>query len=150
MTNTPIDNILETLAQMPKLHRGIQKNIFKKAIGELQEGISRHHLEILKLLYDEGMLHLAEIADLLFISKSQMTRLIDELIDLGMIVRQPNAQDRRKSNIILADEGKFVVEEFRAKVAESIKTWLSSLNDDELEELSDSLKRLQDIIFKLS
>ncbi len=149
MTNKPINDILETLAQMPKIHRGVQKNVFKKAIGELQEGISRHHLEILKLLYDDGMLHLAEIADLLFISKSQMTRLIDELIELDMVERQPDAVDRRKSNIILKDKGNNVVEEFRAKVGESIKSWLSSLSEEELRELSVSLKRLQDIIFKL-
>jgi len=150
MANKPIDDILETLSQMPKLHRGIQKNIFKKSLGELSEGISRHHLEIMKLLYDEGRLHLAEISDMLFISKSQMTRLIDELIGLEMVERQTDAVDRRKSNIILTNKGEKVVQEVRAKIGEGIKEWLSSLSDDELEKLSASLKIIHDIIFKLS
>ncbi len=149
MVNKPLENVLETLAQMPKLHRGLQKNIFKKVLESLEEGISRHHLEILKLLYEEGTLHVAEIADLLLISKSQMTRLIDELIDRGMVERQQDMQDRRKSNILLTPKGAAIVEKVRAHIQGNIKAWLSSLTDQELGQLSNSLKQIQNIIVKL-
>jgi DNA-binding MarR family transcriptional regulator len=149
MANKPIDDVLETLSQMPKLHRGLQRNIFKKVLESLKEGISRHHLEILKLLYEEGTLHVAEIADLLLISKSQMTRLIDELIRLGMVERQPDTQDRRKSNILLTHKGTAIVKEVRVNIQANIKTWLSSLTDEELRELSTSFKKIQNIIMKL-
>ncbi len=149
MANKPIDDVLDTLSQMPKLHRGLQKNIFKKVLESLEEGISRHHLEILKLLHEEGTLHVAEIADLLLISKSQMTRLIDELINLGMVERQPDTQDRRKSNILLTHKGAAIVEKVRVNTQGNIKTWLSSLTDQELSQLSISLKQIQNIIMKL-
>ena len=149
MANKPIDDILDTLSQMPKLHRGLQKNIFKKVLESLEEGISRHHLEILKLLHEEGTLHVAEIANLLLISKSQMTRLIDELINLGMVKRQSDTQDRRKRNILLTHKGAAIVEKFQENVQRNIKTWLSSLTYQELSELSNSLKQIQNIVLKM-
>jgi len=149
MANKPIDDILETLAQMPVLHRGVQKNIFNKTLQELPEGVSRHHLEILQLLLQEGTLHVAEIAELLFISKSQMTRLIDELISLELIERQPHSQDRRKSNILLTSKGRLLIETIWRRFESNVEEWLSSLDTDELERLSMSLKQIQTIIMKM-
>ncbi len=150
MPNKPIDNVLETLSQMPKLHRGLHKNIFRKVIENLAEGITRHHLEILDLLYEEGTLHMAEIADMLLISKSQMTRLIDELIRREMVERHPDKNDRRKSNVFLTPKGSKTVEEFKKGIEDNIKRWLSSLTDQELSQIATSLKQIQNIIMRLS
>ncbi|MFO8101193.1 MAG: MarR family transcriptional regulator [Dehalococcoidia bacterium] len=150
MPNKPIDDVLDTLAQMPKFHRGLHRNIFRKVIENVAEGITRHHLEILNLLYDEKTLHMAEIADMLLISKSQMTRLIDELINLEMVERHPDKNDRRKSNIVLTPKGSKTVEEFKRGVEDNTKIWLSSLNDEELSRIAASLKQIQNSVMKLS
>ena len=149
MLNNPIDDILETLAQMPILHRRVQKNIFNKTLQELPENVSRHHLEILQLLLQEGTLHVAEIAELLFISKSQMTRLIDELISLDLIERQPHSQDRRKSNILLTNKGHSLIENISKRFQNNVEEWLFSLEQEELEKLLISLKQIQSIVLKM-
>ena len=93
---------------------------------------------------------MAEIGELLLISKSQMTRLIDELINLEMIARQPDVHDRRKSNIMLTSKGEIFIEDVQKNFEGCIKDWLSSLSDEELRELSSSMRRIQEIAFKLA
>ena len=149
MTSDPLNDVLDNLSHMPKIHRTLQQGIFKNALAGFSRDVTRHHLEILKVLRNEGTLHIAEIADLLLISKPQMTRLLDELIELQLVERQPDTEDRRKINITLTDKGQRVSEEFRLNIEESIRTWLSALNDDELRELSNSLKTIGNIISKL-
>ncbi len=149
MKDDPIEDVLDALAQMPKLHRSVQKDIFKQALENLDVDVSRLHLEILKVLYEEGTLHVAEIADLLLISKPQMTHLIDELIELEMVERQPNTIDRRKTNIVLAPKGEAAGKQFRENIRENLRTKLAALNKEQLVELAASLRKIGDVIYPL-
>ncbi|MCP4612070.1 MAG: winged helix-turn-helix transcriptional regulator, partial [Planctomycetes bacterium] len=83
--------------------------------------------------------------DMLLISKPQMTRLIDELIDLGMVERHPDETDRRKINISLTVKGKETVEKFRNTIKGVIKTRLAPLPEKDLVELSTALKTVLEV-----
>jgi DNA-binding MarR family transcriptional regulator len=85
----------------------------------------------------------------LFIAKPQMTHLIDKLINLGMVERLPDKIDRRIINIKLIEKGKTTLEESKNLIRKNIRRKLSCLKDDELKELSVSLKKLRDIGAKL-
>ena len=149
MKDDPIEDVLDTLAQMPKLHRSVQKDIFKQALDNLDAGVSRHHLEILKVLHEEGTIHVAEIAELLLISKPQMTRLIGELIELEMVERQPDTSDRRKTNIVIAPKGEAAGKQFRDNIEANLRSKLSSLDNAQLADLADSLRKIGNVISRL-
>lgn len=145
MNDTVWNNITDFLDRLPVLHRSFHKGIMKALQENLEEGISRYHLEVVKTIEDYGTMHVTEIGDMLLISKPQMTRLIDELIDLGMVDRQPDETDRRKINISLTPKGKATVERFRETIKGVIKTRLASLPEKDLIELSTALKTVLDV-----
>jgi len=66
------------------------------------------HYEILLMLYeagDEG-LRPSVIADKRRLSRSGATRLIDRLVEKGIIERQSCGDDGRATNVVLAKEGR--------------------------------------------
>jgi DNA-binding MarR family transcriptional regulator len=78
-----------------------------------------------------------------------MTHLIDQLVDLDIVARHPDAKDRRVINISLTDDGKSVLKECRGIMKQSMRNKLSCLTPAELADLSMALEKLKDIGAKL-
>lgn len=148
--NNSLDDVLDVLSRIPQMHRSVQKDIFRGALENIGIGVSRHHLEILRVLQTEGTLHAAEIAEILLISKPQMTRLIDELIDLKLVERERDTQDRRKTNIYLTSRGRDTIERFHRHIKQNVRAKLAALNDEQLAELAVALQKIKDVTEKLS
>jgi DNA-binding MarR family transcriptional regulator len=78
-----------------------------------------------------------------------MTQLIDKLIQLGIVERLPDALDRRVINIRITSKGRAKLIRNREIMRESIRKKLSCLKDIELEELSNSMRKVRDISSRL-
>jgi len=74
-------------------------------LKDLKINFTQHHFMILKLVGENKRLFVTEIVDILSITKSQMTALVDKLIRLGYISRTNDIDDRRKIYLSLSDEG---------------------------------------------
>lgn len=146
MKNSAVDSIVEDLFQIFPL---IMKKFLKIEDECALRDISHHHMAVMGMIYQLGILPVSEIGRRLLISKPQMTHLINKLISLKMVGRLPDKADRRVINIKLTEKGKMVLEEYRDLIRKNIRRKLSCLKDDELEELSISLRRLRDIGSKL-
>ena len=108
-----------------------------------------HHFEIMTLLREEGPLHVAEIGEKLQIAKAQMTQLTGKLADMSLVERKPDTADRRTINIAITGKGKSILEAHNSLVKNAVRETMSCLTDEELEDLSDSLRRMRDILSKL-
>jgi DNA-binding MarR family transcriptional regulator len=133
----------------PLIFRMAQKKLIKTTLADIDANITPHHFEIIRLLEEEGTLHVAEIGERLHIAKAQMTQLIDKLTDLNLIERQPDKADRRIVNITLSHQGKIILTEHKKKVKAAIQETMSYLSDEELDDVSNSLRKLRDILIKL-
>jgi DNA-binding MarR family transcriptional regulator len=147
-------NVLEKVAVdllsiPPLIFRGVRRKLLRTALVDAGVDISPLHFEIMKLLHEAGTLHVAEIGERLRIAKAQMTHLTDKLVDLGIVERQMDKTDRRITNIVLTAKGKAFLEERDSDIRNAVKEVLSGLTDKELEDLSDSLRKLRDILAKL-
>ena len=67
--------------------------------------LNHSHFQILAVLKKEGQQPISEVAKKLFISTPNMTKLLNKLIDEGMIERIPGEKDRRIININLTEKG---------------------------------------------
>ena len=138
-----IDNIIEDLSSMITImHRSLLSEFASK-------GLSRNHVMVMKVLSKSGALPVSIIAKELFISRPQMTHLIDKLIILDMVERQPDQDDRRVINIALTGKGRAAIGECENLIKNRGKSRLSYLSAKELEELSVVLKRLVEIESRL-
>jgi len=140
---------VDLLSILPLIFRGIRRKLIKTTLADIDVSITPHHFEIIRLLEEEGTLHVAEIGERLQIAKAQMTQLIDKLVDLNIVERKMDIADRRTINITLTGNGRTVLEEHRNRLMSAVQETMSYLTDEELEDLSDSLRKLRDILSKL-
>ena len=150
MKESIIDSVVSDLLSItPLIRRNIQRKIVRTAFAQIEADISLPHLEIIVTLKEEGTRHIAEIGEKLQIPKPQMTHLIDRLEKLGIIGRHPDTADRRIVNIALTEKGNLIIEELDRIIKNSIREKLACLTDEELRDLSQSLRKLGDILSKL-
>jgi len=149
-SNNIIDIVSEEMFSItPALFRSIDKKLVKTALDNSKSGITPLHFEIMILLNEAGTLHTAEIGDRLNIARSQMTGLIDKLIEMKFVKRQTNKTDRRLTDIVLTRSAKLFLEKDAINIKSAIKESLSGLSMAELKEISVSLRKLRDIFAKL-
>ena len=150
MRSDILDSVVKDLFSIPPLIiRGVRRKLLKTALANIDMDISPLHFEIMKLLDEAGTLHVAEIGERLRIARPQVTHLIDKLVDVDIVERQTDTTDRRMINIMLTNKGKTAVEEHDSNIRKAIKETLSNLTDEDLRDLSDSLRKLRDILSKL-
>lgn len=118
-------------------------------LADIDVDIKFPHFEIMTVLKEEGTLHVAEIGEKLQIAKAQMTHLIDKLVELGMVDRNIDTNDRRTINITLTEKGAAFMKNHENNIMNAVREYISSLGDNELEALSRSLRTLRDILLKL-
>ena len=95
------DSIVENLVSIvPVLHR----KILRMDLGGVTGNLTRLHLGIMARLR-EGSMTASELARVSIVPKPQMTHLIDQLVDSGIVARNPDSSDRRVINIALTERG---------------------------------------------
>ncbi|MDO9263405.1 MAG: MarR family transcriptional regulator [Desulfosalsimonadaceae bacterium] len=67
--------------------------------------ISPGQVGILFLLGQRDLLPMSELSNILEIDNSAITRLVDRLEKSGLVIRQPNPEDRRQYRIGITDKG---------------------------------------------
>ncbi len=136
----------DLLSIPPLILRMLRRKLIKTTLAGIEPDINLPHFEIMKVLQEEGTLHVAEIGERLQIAKAQMTHLIDRLVELGFVERQMDAADRRTLNIALTGRGRRLMEEHEANLVNAVREYMASLTDDDIETLSESLRNLRDIL----
>jgi DNA-binding MarR family transcriptional regulator len=146
MDNNRIDHIIESLfVIMPVLHR----KILRMNLKGISSDLTRLHLGIMKTLHEADMT-VSDLARMSIVPKPQMTHLIDQLVDLGIVERHPDGLDRRVIHISMTEKGHTLHKDMKHKVREAIKKELAGLTPQELAEMSKALETLRRIADKIS
>lgn len=126
------------------------KHVMKVDSFKAETRLSRSHIEVIFLLDDLGPLPMSKIGEILYVSKSYVTSLVDRLSSLGLVARVPSQHDRRVTRIALTGNGREFLEEHKEELRNSIKSRLFNLPAEELEELSVSLSQMRRIMPHIS
>jgi len=150
MENERLDRVIEAMVRIPTIiHRKLHRSVLRVALEQFGTDITSHHLMIMKALQDSEMLHSSEIAEMVAIARPQMTHSIDRLIDLGMVERQLDIEDRRKIDIRLTQQGRDTLEKLDVVIKGRMKEKLSSFSDDEMKKLAESFEYIAETFSKL-
>jgi DNA-binding MarR family transcriptional regulator len=87
---------------------------------------------------------LNELAELLALDKSTMSRTINNLVESGLVVRELHSEDRRFVTIKLTDEGKGVFESIEGSMEQYYKSIFSSIPEEKREQVLESLQLVID------
>lgn len=139
-----LDNLL---IYYPLFYRKIKTSINHEK--NLKYGKSDGYYQIMGMLMSWGPMPISKIGKALYISKSNMTPLIDKLVKDKMIKRIRSREDRRIVNIEITEEGEKFMHEAKEVVEESIKENLKNLDENDLDILNESLENIRKLIFKI-
>jgi MarR family 2-MHQ and catechol resistance regulon transcriptional repressor len=140
---------LDLLSVPPLVSRLIRRKLIMTTLAETDANLKLLHFEIMKVLKEEGTMHVAKIGEKLLIAKAQMTHLLGELVEKGFVEREICPADRRTMNISLTAKGRKFMDEQDSLILNAVRDNMSSLSNEELESLSGSLRNLRDILFKI-
>jgi DNA-binding MarR family transcriptional regulator len=112
-----------------------------EAVGAIE--LSLTQIKLLHLL-DAGAdkLTLKQGAELVGVSLPAASRLVDDLVQRGLLARHEDAEDRRMKRISLTDAGRSVVHQLHAARLSGLKQFVESLTDDEQRALADAVTKL--------
>jgi DNA-binding MarR family transcriptional regulator len=146
MEDERLDKMVDNLYLFFPLFR---KKLFKHKRRSHEGKMPHSYYHVLKILDKHGNLPMSKIGKNIHISKSNMTSLIDKLVENGLAERLPDQNDRRVINISITDKGKDVLKDWRKNSNNEIKKSLSVLSEEDLEKFYVSVENIKDILNKL-
>lgn len=133
---------------IPLISRATRRQITGSTISKSGINVTPLQLEIMELIDEEGAMKVSQIADRLQIPYAQMTKLIDRLVALDMVVRKVDMADRRTYDIAVTKKGIVTLGEREHNLTRIIRKLMGNLTDEELEKLESSLVNLRNILLK--
>lgn len=112
-------------------------------------GLSPMQFWILTMVADMEAISVGEVAKQMMISKSNITAVMDKLVDAGLVERAPAAEDRRVVNVRATESGHCLLKAHMELVKESIRERMSGLSDDRLEVLISALNSMHEVISQM-
>ncbi len=110
---------------------------------------------LLQLLYNtKGKVIMNDLAEVLNVSHSRITRLMDNLCNIGLARREHSEEDRRRWYAVLTNEGEFRAKEICDKVINHQIMVLDMIPEEKLDQMLENLiiysKAFENITKKLN
>lgn len=91
-----------------------------------------------------GPLSVGEVAEAVGVDQPRASRLVQQSVELGLVRREADPDDARRTRIALTDEGARILRGFRGDRRETISGALADFTDAERVELARLLAKLAD------
>lgn len=82
------------------------------------------------------------LAEILGLDKSTVSRSVDKLVSDGIIVREPDPEDRRYVTLLLSEKGLSIFADVEKRMAQYFEEVIAAIPDDKREQLVESLHYL--------
>lgn len=124
----------------------------RAAFGELRcvgserlakQGVSMTHLHVLSILDHHGELTMSRLADLLGVSLSNATGLVDRMEERGFVERERDREDRRVVFARLAEGGRLQLNDIQILREELMQKVLERLDAGQLQCVRQALRNLR-------
>ncbi|MBI3746767.1 MAG: MarR family transcriptional regulator [Chloroflexi bacterium] len=126
---------------------GIVSSIRCVGSGRLVKlGVSMTHLHVLWMLQHHGALPMSRMADLLDVSVSNATGIIDRMEERGLVERARVPGDRRVVLVQLADGGQRAIEEIEAVRQDRLSSILGHLAPAQLACLAEAFADIRKVL----
>ena len=120
---------------------------FKPGSGALD--LNKTHLKALMIIYIENDPYMTKVCYHMNMEKGSLTPVIDRLIQLNLVERRRNPEDRRKVNLHLSEVGLSLVQANLHRAHRHILEKLKRLPEEEVERFKSALAVLHEITLKL-
>ena len=126
----------------------LNRHIFNPHTLTKKFNVPHSHIKVLFYLIHHGPTSISKMAKELCISKPNMTPVIDKLVEDGLVTRDYDPNDRRVILIQSTDKALDFLKEGKEYIKEDIREKLSTLYNNDINIISNSLDDLLAIINK--
>ncbi len=128
---------------------------FKSAMAELRcigserllrMGVSMSQLHVMSMLDRHGDMPMSRLAEMIDISLSNATGLVDRMEERGFVERVRVPDDRRVVLVRLTDGGRKLIDDVEVLRAETLRTVLDRLDPDQLDGIARATSDLRDAL----
>jgi DNA-binding MarR family transcriptional regulator len=130
----------ELIAQVIELHQRLNRAL-RQYRPEAWIGLNLTIAQLKSLVFidHEGCTNFRKLAAALEVTPSNLTGIVDRLVDQGLVSRQENPDDRRVLLLRTTEEGKAVLAKLSEKRASHLTEILADLSSEELTSLGQAL-----------
>lgn len=137
------DNQLE---EALAVHRDIVRLVLAQAIPTwLELDLTMPQLKAFAIITNGGPVTIGQVSEHLGVGPATASHLVDKLVRSGLVERQEDTLDRRRTLAGPSTKGAELAEQLRGK-REKLREWLSRLNTEELEALTHGMWALREVI----
>lgn len=127
----------------------IKLNIFMEFISSFVDGGVPKGIGVLMALKKYGPMSISHIGEAIAVLKSNMTSIIDDLVERGLVIRHISHEDRRIINVELTEGGSRLLEATIEKIDCVIKEKCSVLSLEEITLCVQSINNLTETFVKV-
>lgn len=138
----------EVLEVADHLHSAAIHLLRKLRVRDRESGIGPSQLSALSVLVFGGPRSLGELADAEQVRPPTMSRIVVGLERAGLVLRQ-SMEDKRRVRLMPTAKGTKILQKGRERRVDSLARALQSLAPVELQQLSEAVKLIQNLIRKL-
>ena len=91
-----------------------------------------------------GPLTVSEIGEAVGVDQPRASRLVQQVVELGLVRREADPDDARRTRVVLTEQGAAIVRGFRGERREAIDIALEPFSEAERQELARLLSKLAD------
>lgn len=96
------------------------------------------------LIAASGSLSVSEIGEAVGVDQPRASRLVQQAVQMGLVAREPDPDDARRTRVRLTPEGEGLVSGFRGRRRDAVRSALESFSDAERVELARLLSKFAD------
>jgi DNA-binding MarR family transcriptional regulator len=83
--------------------------VIARSLAEVEDQVTLPQLRVLVVAFEQGSMNLGEVAEILSVHPSNATRLVDRLVQRGLLDRRDDPQNRRQLQLTLTEAGRALV-----------------------------------------
>jgi DNA-binding MarR family transcriptional regulator len=142
------DTAVRTLEhEIGLLLRRIRRGIAERAV-QVHPELNASSYTLLATLSDFGPRRAADLAELFSMDKGTVSRVVHQLLELGLVERSPDPDDGRASIISVTEEAERRLAHMHELRRELFAQRLSEWSPDEIEQLASELGRFNNAVFE--
>lgn len=96
------------------------------------------------LIAASGPLSVSEIAEAIGVDQPRASRLVQQAVQMGLVAREPDPDDARRTRVRLTPEGEGLVSGFRGRRRDAVRSALEGFTDAERAEFARLLAKFAD------
>ena len=138
--NNEIEKVLKSIRQVIRATDLHSRHVTRLA------GLTSSQLILLKVVRDQNMSTISELANTISLSQATLTSILDRLEAATYVVRERSTQDKRKVQVRITDAGREVLKKAPEPLQDTFIRQFSGLKDWERSMIQASLQRVAEMM----